>query len=403
MNITQHHTSLLEISVLAQQRSQTLIRYINNEIQQAKTHSISFARFMEMALYEPQLGYYTSDRNKLGEKGDFITAPELSPLFAHCLGRQWQQLSMDLGGGDILEIGAGTGQLAADLLLFLEQANSLPRRYLIFEISPDLKQRQQLRLQSRIPHLFSLIEWLEVLPVEPLQGMILANEVVDALPVHRFVWEDGDIQEMQVVACAQKDSGKPGAPFGWEKRPLCSASLRENLRQLQAEHFPQSTRYVSELALYADTWLASVNKVLGQGLILIIDYGYTAAEYYHVDRCDGTLMCYHQHRGHANPFVLVGLQDITASVNFSSLAYSALRVDLNVAGFTSQAAFLLNNGLLQEAEKCYNRLSAVDVNRQLHYLLSHNEMGELVKVMGLTRGYTNKLCGFISYDKKVRL
>lgn len=378
-----------------QAQSEALRQLIIDAIQQDTTQSISFARFMALALYEPHFGYYTASLNKLGEQGDFVTAPEISPLFAQCLGQQCQEIFGRLGGGDILEIGAGTGKMARDLLLFLEKKGTLPIRYKILEISPDLKQRQQDLLKAQIPHLFPLIEWLDDWPDRPLSGVIIANEVVDALPVHKFLWTEHTIQEMR-VAYAEND-------FTWHYAPLASPQQTSRLEQLKLNYFNETVRYESEVCLGLSDWMSKLSAALQQGLILIIDYGFPAHEYYHPDRSLGTSMCYYQHRGHSNPFVLVGLQDLTASVDFSLLARHAVETGLDLAGFTSQAAFLINTGLLQHMEECYNAIAAVDINRQVHYLTSPNEMGELIKVIGLTRGRQSTLQGFVQYDKRARL
>ena len=378
-----------------QAQSATLCQLISDEIRHAPLASISFARFMELALYEPKLGYYTAALNKFGKMGDFTTAPEISPLFARCIGRQYQQVLASLGQADILEIGAGTGQLAIDLLLFLEQEQSLPCTYKIFEISPTLSKRQQERLQQYIPHLFSLVEWLDEWPAVPIQGVILANEVVDALPVHQYAWTEDCIQEVRVTYESDQ--------FIYHLAPVDDL-LMNQLTQLQANYFPEIKTYQSEMCRRLPDWVDKLSGTLEQGLVLIIDYGFPAQEYYHPDRMNGTLLCYYQHRAHADPLSLVGLQDITASVNFSSLAQAALQSGLKVAGFTSQAAFLLNNDLLPLAEKCYDEMSSMDANRQVHLLTSPSEMGELIKVMGLTRNYEFfPLNGFKLYDKRMRL
>ncbi|WP_342228163.1 class I SAM-dependent methyltransferase [Rickettsiella endosymbiont of Rhagonycha lignosa] len=378
-----------------QAQSAMLCQLISDEIRHAPLASISFARFMELALYEPNLGYYTAALDKFGKMGDFTTAPEISPLFARCIGRQCQQILASLGQADILEIGAGTGQLAIDLLLFLEQEESLPCTYKILEISRTLRKRQQERLQQHIPHLFSLVEWLDEWPALPIKGVILANEVVDALPVHQFFWTEESIQEVRVAYKSDR--------FVYHLAPVDNLLISQ-LTQLQANYFPEIKNYQSEMCRRLPDWVEKLSCTLEQGLVLIIDYGFPAQEYYHPDRVNGTLLCYYQHRAHADPLSLVGLQDITASVNFSSLAQAALQSGLKVAGFTSQAAFLLNNDLLPLIEKCYDEISSMDANRQVHLLTSPSEMGELIKVMGLTRNCEFfPLNGFKFYDKRMRL
>ncbi|MEN9450220.1 MAG: hypothetical protein RJA83_834 [Pseudomonadota bacterium] len=378
-----------------QAQSEQLCQLIREEIRHQASASISFARFMQLALYESELGYYTAALDKFGKAGDFTTAPEISPLFARCIGRQCQQVFACLGQSDILEIGAGTGQLAIDLLLFLEKEQRLPRTYKIFEISPTLRQRQQQRLKQCIPHLFPLIEWLEDWPAMPIKGVILANEVVDALPVHQFFWTKESIQEVRVGV--EKDR------FKHHLSPIDSLLISQ-LSLLQETYFPEAKDYQSEVSRGLTDWVSKLSQALEQGLVLIIDYGFPAQEYYHPDRTNGTLLCYYQHRAHADPLSLVGLQDITASVDFSCLAQAALQAGLKVSGYTSQAAFLLNNDLLPLIEKCYDEITSMDVNRQVHLLTSPSEMGELIKVMGLTRNCEFfPLNGFKLYDKRMRL
>jgi SAM-dependent MidA family methyltransferase len=382
-------------TVALQAQSDKLCQLIRKEIGHQPSGSISFARFMELALYEPAGGYYTAGLDQFGKAGDFTTAPEISPLFAQCIGRQCQQVFASLGQADILEIGAGAGQLGINLLLFLEKEQSLPRRYKIFEISPTLRQRQQERLQQSIPHLFSLVHWLDDWPEAPIKGVILANEVVDALPVDQFFWTEDNIQEVRVGY--EKDH------FSYYLGPADSLALSQ-LAELKTSHFSEIKAYRSEVCRRLPDWMEKLSQALEQGLVLIIDYGFPAQEYYHPDRANGTLRCYYQHRVHDDPLSLVGLQDITASVDFSTLARVALEVGLKVAGYTSQAAFLINNDLLPLIEKCYDGTSSMDVNRQVHLLTSPSEMGELIKVMGLTRNCEFfPLNGFKLYDKRTRL
>lgn len=392
----QHVIPLPEPSPLLHAHSVELTQLIAQEINQNETRSITFARFMELALYHPSLGYYMASLPKLGVDGDFVTAPEISPLFAYCLGRQCQHVFSELGGpGDILEVGAGTGRMARDLLLFLEKKNALPACYKILEISPHLRQCQQEWLNGQIPHLFHLIEWLEDWPVAAIKGVVIANEVVDALPVHRFLWSQDNCFEMRVI----HDKNR----FLWHFRPSESVQLGEKLAELKADYFPETGHYESEICLDLPAWMNRLGSVLKQGLMLLIDYGFPAREYYHPDRCQGTLLCYYRHHRHFNPFRFVGLQDITASVDFSLVARCASAVGLGVAGFTSQAAFLLNNSLLQAVEEYGNILPSMDINRQVYRLTSPNEMGELIKVVGLVRAYDSPIQGFRQYNKQARL
>lgn len=367
-------------------QSEALCQRIRCAIRKTPSASISFAQFMRMALYEPNRGYYTANTEKLGRQGDFVTAPEISPLFTECLGIQCQSVLEKLGGGDILEMGAGTGKMAGELLLFLEQQHCLPNHYFILEISPDLIERQKKYLIKRIPHLWSRLTWLNAAPNQPITGLILANEVVDALPVHRFIWQNQDVQELRVR--------EEGAHFTWQPTPIDDLARKERLLRLQKKYFPAASYYESEVCFALFPWLRQLNNSLKQGVMLIIDYGYGARDYYHPERTRGTLMCYHRHCGHDDPFQWIGQQDITASVDFTRLASHAVRLGWGVAGFTTQAAFLLHNGLLQRLEKWYNYTSILEIKAQVQCLTSPNEMGERVKVIGLTRDYPYSIEGF---------
>jgi SAM-dependent MidA family methyltransferase len=354
-----------------------LCERIRTVIRQTPSASISFAQFMRLALYEPNSGYYSANTEKLGEQGDFVTAPEISPLFTECVGMQCCSVLKQLAGGDILEIGAGTGKMAGDLLLFLEQQGVLPTHYFILEISSNLIQRQKKYLAERIPHLFSRLKWLDAPLKKPLKGLILANEVADALPVHRFVWRHQDVAELRVC--------ERGSEFAWQATPIRTRARKEKLLRLQQNYFPKPTEYVSEVSFGLAAWVRQLSAMLKQGVILVMDYGYGAREYYHPERKQGTLRCYWRHCGHDNPFIAIGQQDITASVDFSRLARCAMQHGLHLASFTTQAAFLLNNGLLERLEKWYNQDSILELKAQVQCLTSPNEMGERVKVMSLTR------------------
>jgi SAM-dependent MidA family methyltransferase len=367
--------------------SQALIQLIRAEIT-ANGGYISFARFMELALYAPGLGYYSAGCWKFGQKGDFVTAPEISPLFAQCLARQCQQVLLAVTNGEIIELGAGTGKLAVDLLLELEKLNCLPQRYSILEVSAELRLRQQAFCREKIPHLMERMVWLDQLPGKPIQGIILANEVLDAMPVQRFHLLQDELQEFYV--------GWQGDDFVWHlAKPQHEIKLG----------FTAETPYEFENNLNLTPWMASVSECLQQGLVLLIDYGFPQHEYYHPDRSMGTLMCHYQHHSHADPFLLVGLQDITAHVDFTAVAETAVENNLQVAGFTTQAAFLLNCGLLDLLNQADEDSSArLALNQQINLLTSPAEMGELFKVIALTRELDEvDLLGFQQFDQRMRL
>jgi SAM-dependent MidA family methyltransferase len=383
--------SLLSPSPEALTHSEKLIQVIRDEITKNES-AISFARFMELVLYAPGLGYYSAGSHKLGEQGDFITAPEISPLFAQCLAKQCEQILRNLQNGKILEIGAGSGVMAADLLLELERLDVLPEKYFILEVSADLRDRQSLLLQTRIPHLFSRIEWLNQIPSEKFMGIILANEVLDAMPVHCFRYDKNAVNEVYVA---------------WEENKFIKV-LREPRDEIKifCETLTLPDRpYTSEVNLFFSEWLSSITACLEKGLILLIDYGFPHHEYYHADRHMGTLMCHYRHHAHCDPFVLVGLQDITAHVDFTRVAESAEAVNLHVAGFTNQAAFLLNCGLLDFfSGDGRNSRHQLEMSQAIQKLTSPAEMGELFKVMALTRELNDiELVGFAQYDQRGRL
>jgi SAM-dependent MidA family methyltransferase len=359
--------------------------------------AISFARFMEMALYEPGLGYYSGGAMKFGNAGDFATAPEISPLFARCLARQCRQVINELPRASILEPGPGSGRMACDLLHELEQLNALPERYLMLELSADLKQRQQQLVQERIPHLAGRVTWLDQLPAQGVSGIILGNEVLDAMPVHRLVKQDGEFRELCVSST--------GDGFGWETaepgrrlQEHVNTVLGDNLRNLPDD-------YVTEINLQVCPWINSLSDALVRGVMLFIDYGYPRHEYYHPQRTCGTLLCHYRHHVHDDPFLYPGLQDITASVDFTAVAEAADRSGLGVLGFTTQAHFLVENGL-GEVLKQYSLTREADraeSGRQARILTMPGEMGERFKVIALTKDFRIPLAGFRTFDQRSRL
>jgi SAM-dependent MidA family methyltransferase len=352
--------------------------------------AIAFDRFMELALYAPGLGYYVAGTQKFGEHGDFITAPELGSLFARCLARPCRSLLAELGGGDILEAGAGSGALAADLLLELESLGRLPERYLILELGAELRTRQNETVKRRAPHLIGRVHWLDDLPVN-FRGVVLANEVLDAMPVTRFKVTQNGVNELYV---AWENQG-----LVWQERPA-NASLRERVEPLRL-----APGYTSEINLRAEAWVRRVADSLEQGAMLLIDYGFPRAEFYHPQRAQGTLMCHYRHQTHDDPLRLAGLQDITAHVDFSAIAEAGVDAGLALLGYTSQAAFLLGCGLEQVmAASDPNDVRAhLALTQQIKKLTLPHEMGELFKVLALGRGVREPLPGFTLQDRRGRL
>lgn len=347
---------------------------------------ISFARYMELALYAPGLGYYVAGAAKLGEAGDFITAPELSPLFGATLATQVAEVLAQTGGR-VMELGAGSGRLAADVLAALRDQGRLPERYQILEVSPDLAQRQREILAARVPDLLDRVEWLDAMP-RAFSGVVLANEVLDALPIHLLAWKAGAV-------CERGVSLEQGL-FGWSERPLPPGPLRDAAAAITVEG-----PYLSEISLAVPALVAALGTALERGVLLLIDYGFGRAEYYHPQRSQGTLMCHYRHRAHGDPLFLPGLQDITAHVDFTAVAEAGIDAGLNLLGYTTQAQFLVNAGITQLLQKnSPEHLQAyVPAVAGVQKLLSPAEMGELFKVIALGRGIERAPSGFARGDK----
>ena len=382
-------TRLPALDAAAQQHSDKLLSHIQQTIRQ-QGGWIPFAEYMQMALYTPHLGYYSGEANKFGHEGDFVTAPEISPLFAQALGHQVSQV-LEETAGNVLELGAGTGKLAAGILLRLHELGQLPQHYFILEVSANLRQRQQEYLRKMLPEsLFSRVQWLDELPAS-FDGVVIGNEVLDAIPVHVVSWQQGAWYERGIGL----ESG-----LSWQQRPLQDGSL---VSAIKADQLPDG--YTTEVCPAAQGLIASLAGMLGRGLILMLDYGFSASEYYHPQRTQGTLMCHYQHYAHDDPFIYPGLQDITAHVDFTAMAEAGLAHGLDCAGYTNQAQFLINCGMLQLLQQ----ISPEDSGRYLpmvaavQKLLSPAEMGELFKVLALSKGVGLPLMGFLQGDKRHQL
>ena len=391
-------------SPAAAAHSVRLTTLIKKEIS-AKGGWISFARFMELALYAPTLGYYTAGAHKLGAAGDFITAPELSHLFAQTLARQVAQI-MAGSAPLVLELGAGSGKLAGDMLAELELLGSLPERYYILEVSADLRARQQTLLQARWQ---DRVVWLDALP-DCFSGAIVANEVLDALPVHLVEWRETPIVgRVSARPCTSNPVGLKSdlqhecnylyergvamdeTGFVWQARDIADADL---LAAAQAINAPAP--YLSEICLAARGLIHSLANCLQQGAMLWIDYGFGAGEYYHPQRRCGTLMCHYRHHAHDNPFLFLGLQDLTAHVNFTDIAECGIDAGLEFMGYTNQAFFLINCGITELLKNTSpdDVLAYAPLSAQLQKLTSPAEMGELFKVIALGKNLAEPLIGF---------
>jgi len=351
---------------------------------------ISFATYMAEALYAPGLGYYSGGARKFGAGGDFITAPELTPLFGQALATQVQQI-MDLSAPHVIEAGAGTGLLAADLLLELEHRGALPESYGILEVSAELRERQFDTLTSKVPHLAGRVSWLDGLP-ERFSGAMVANEVLDVMPVHLIAWRPEGIFERGVALDAK-------ARFVWADQPATGrvAAAAEAL----GLPLPDEGEYVSELNLAGRAWIGEWAARLEQGALLLVDYGYPRAEYYLASRSTGTLLCYFRHHAHADPFLWPGLNDITAFVDFTAAAEAGFEAGLDVLGYADQANLLFNCGILECLARRAPEESTdyIRAAKAVQRLTGPHEMGELFKVIALGKGIVQPLIGFRRGDR----
>lgn len=369
----------------AQTQSHQLAALIQQKIQHNQGW-LSFADFMHSALYTPGLGYYSGGAKKFGLGGDFVTAPEISSLFGHTLANQVAQV-LEVTAGNVLELGAGTGKLAVDVLQSLQALNQLPTHYYILEVSAYLRQIQKETLRKSLPGaLAEKVVWLDVLPAQ-FTGVMLANEVLDAIPVHIIHKTSAAIYERGVAY---------EGDFVWQDKALSSGDLYQNALNLD---LPDN--YVTELCPAAAGLVKSLAQTLTSGAVFLVDYGFSAREFYHPQRNLGTLMCHYQHHAHANPLIYVGLQDITAHVDFTAVAHAGVIAGLEFAGFTTQAQFLMNCGMLQLMAE----IPADDMARYAplaaaaQKLLSPSEMGDLFKVIGFSKALEAPLMGFAQGDK----
>jgi len=363
------------------------------EQMEAAGGSLSFAQYMEEALYAPGLGYYTAGLHKFGASGDFVTAPEISPLFGQCLAKQISEVLRELGTGEVLEVGAGSGALAVDLLKTLETLETPPNRYLILEVSADLRARQYETISTQLPTWIDRVVWISNLPESGWEGVIVANELLDAMPVHCFEWTGKDLLERRVTW----EKGE----FTWVTQPL-SGELAEPLGRWHREYGEGlEAGYSSEIGLVARAWVSTIAKLIGRGAMFLFDYGYPGREYYHPLRNTGTLACHYRHHRHYDPLIIPGLQDITSHVDFTAMAKAA--VGLEISGYTTQAHFLLACGICDLSTEPLNPEAQWALSNQIRLLTFPQEMGELFKVLALTRGLCGDLMGFRLRNLRDRL
>ncbi len=354
--------------------------------------SISFAEFMQHALYAPGLGYYVAGAIKLGAAGDFVTAPEISSVFGRVIARQAAEVLASLDDGAVLELGAGSGRLAASVLRMLKELDRLPRRYDILEVSADLRERQERLLRAELPELVSRVNWVDRLPQE-FSGVIVANEVLDAFPVERFRRVAGGVQQLQ-VADREGSFEVVAADAPANLRDAVAAIERDLGYELHAG-------YESEVSLGVRGWVAELGRAMQRGAVFLFDYGVSRREYYAPDRDAGWLRCHFRHRAHADPLLLPGIQDITAWVDFTAVAEAAVDSGMEVAGFATQAGFLMSGGLEVELRSMAS-LSAreqIELSAQVKNLTLPGAMGENFKCMALRRGAVEVPSAFRMTDR----
>jgi len=369
-----------DIESSLKQHSLALTEKIKQRITQYNT--ISFAEFMNMALYEPGLGYYSSGTQKFGEQGDFVTSPELGDLFAKCLAKQFKQVLSDLESPVIMELGAGTGQFCFDCLQELEQLNCLPKKYYILEVSADLQQRQKQKIESLPQNLIDLVVWIQKPPVENYNGVIFANEVIDALPVEVFKYKDQQFKQLQIGY--ETSFKKSWTQFS---KSLEDEILDKNLDLVEG--------YESEFIPYLSDWLKTISHGLNKGAVIFVDYGYERSSYYHPQRNQGTLVCHFQHQANFDYFENIGIQDITAFVDFTAVAEAADKCALSVDGYTSQSHFLMSLEIQNKlGDSEYDFEDYYKKTTEMKKLTMPNEMGEKFKVMALTKDFDEELIGF---------
>lgn len=365
----------------------------------AQNGSISFWHYMELALYAPGLGYYSAGKTKFGASGDFVTAPEIGDLFARCMARSVSNVLRASADAGFMEIGGGSGRFAATALAEWEALGTLPRQYWILDRSAELRARQRETLQQRVPHLLHRVEWLDTPPEKSWRGVLFANEVLDALPAHRFVWRDGEVRELHVAINADNRL----CLVEREADTMLIAATRHVASDLDA---PFADGYRSEILPQMPYWIDAVCGMLEAGLAIFVDYGYPRHEFYHPDRIDGTLTCHYRHRAHDDALLWPGLQDITTWVDFTAVAEAATHARWPLAGFTSQAQFLFACGLLdllQVEQLKLDEAGRYALAQEVKRLTLPGEMGERFKVMCFARGIDGVPPAFTAYDQSRRL
>ncbi|MCF6767878.1 SAM-dependent methyltransferase [Thiotrichales bacterium 19S11-10] len=373
-----------------------MVEKIKEEIK--KSQRLFFNEYMQMALYTPNFGYYASATNPIGHLGDFMTAPELTPIFAQCFANGFIEIFDEVPESSILEFGAGNGSFASQLLLMLEEKKKLPQRYFILEVSPYLKERQRKTFKEQIPHLLDHIDWLDRLPEKnSFKGIIFANEVLDAMSVVRFVKRDNKYYELAVTV--KNDQLEL---IEVEARSV----VKDAILKIEDEVGDLSDGYTSEINLWIKDWIKSVANTLNQGAVYIVDYGYDRKEYYRDDRLMGTMQCYFKHKAHDNVLWYPGTQDITAHVDFTEVANGAIEAGLTFEGYTTQSSFLISCGLDKIYQRQYDKLPTklqLELATHTKTLMMPGQMGEVFKVMALSQQLKTSLPGFEFRDLSFKL
>ncbi len=380
-------------SMIGSASTEAMVHHIGQQIKD-NDGWLSFEQYMHEVLYAPNLGYYSTSLPKFGEQGDFITAPELGDAFGTCLARQAAQVLEQCKNGCILEFGAGSGALAISVLRELNEQGAMPKHYYILELSADLRARQARNIEQQLGVLANCVQWLDVLP-DAFEGVVLANEVLDAMPVKLFTLRQGKPVEELGVSMMDNEN------LRWQavKMPEHISKVVER----RCEHLVDPEGYQSELGLQGEAWVSSVAQILTSGALLLVDYGFNQATYYHPDRAQGTLMCHYQHHANPDPLHLSGLQDITAHVNFTAIADAAMQQGLELGGYGPQAQFLLALGLLEQMPSIESEQAQLAYAQEIKKLTMPHEMGELFKVLALTKNINEPLLGFAMLNHANRL
>ena len=384
--------SLPKPDLLSAEHSKKVAHHIRSKIRKAGGQ-ISFAEFMHEALYSRGLGYYSAGLTKFGRDGDFITAPEISSIFGAVIANQCIEVLNQIKNGGILEFGAGSGKLAVDILFALDEKKSLPRTYNIFEVSPDLIERQKNKLKNDLPHMLDRVNWLSEIPSN-FEGVIIANEVLDALPVERFIKRKSGVSQLFVSV--------KGNEFVWVEEKASDNLVREVsfIEDEIGKSF--SLGYQSEINFAARKWISYLETFMKHGVVFLFDYGVSRREYYAADRYDGWIRCHYRHYAHNNPLILPGIQDLTSWIDFSAIAHSAYEAGLNIMGYQNQSQFLLGGGLENEILKItdYPIDKKIKLLNEIKILTLPSEIGGNFKFMALGKGNINSLTAFDYSDRR---